>query len=123
MSDTLTTDVLVVGSSPARGGAALATLGFDHIVVTKYRWTANTPRAHLTNRRMMEIFRDLGIEDDVLAQSTPQHLLGDMVFCTSLAGEHPVREADYTLASPSFNCDIPADGPGADRDRACCVVG
>src|ERR1700754_4507447 len=119
VSENLTTDVLVIGSGPAGGGAALAlaTLGVDHIVVTKYRWTANTPRAHLTNQRTMEIFRDLGIEDDVPAQGTPHHLMGDTVFCTSLAGDeigrvrtfctHPAREADYALASPSPNCDIP----------------
>ncbi|GAA1185251.1 FAD-dependent oxidoreductase [Pseudonocardia alaniniphila] len=119
MSETLQTDVLVIGSGPAGGGAALAlaTLGVDHMVVTKYRWTANTPRAHITNQRTMEIFRDLGIEDDVLAQGTPHDLMGDTVFCTSLAGDeigrvrtwgtHPAREADYTLASPSPNCDIP----------------
>jgi 2,4-dichlorophenol 6-monooxygenase len=119
VSETLQTDVLVIGSGPAGGGAALAlaTLGVDHMVVTKYRWTANTPRAHITNQRTMEIFRDLGIEDDVLAQGTPHELMGDTVFCTSLAGDeigrvrtwgtHPAREADYTLASPSPNCDIP----------------
>lgn len=115
----LDTDVLVIGSGPAGAGAALAlaTLGVDHLVITKYRWTANTPRAHITNQRTVEIFRDLGIEDDVLAQGTEHKLMGDTVFCTSLAGEeigrvrtwgtHPAREADYTLASPSPNCDIP----------------
>jgi 2,4-dichlorophenol 6-monooxygenase len=115
----LETDVLVIGSGPAGGGAALAlaTLGVEHMVVTKYRWTANTPRAHITNQRTMEIFRDLGIEDDVLAQGTPHELMGDTVFCTSLAGDeigrvrtwgtHPARQADYTLASPTPNCDIP----------------
>ena len=119
MSENLTTDVLVIGSGPAGGGAALAlaTLGVEHIVVTKYRWTANTPRAHLTNQRTMEILRDLGIEDDVLAQATAHDLLGNTVFCTSLAGDeigrvrtwftHPAREADYVLASPSPNGDIP----------------
>ena len=41
------TDVLVVGSGPAGGAAALslATLGVPNIMITKYRWTANTPRA------------------------------------------------------------------------------
>jgi 2,4-dichlorophenol 6-monooxygenase len=117
--ENLETDVLIIGSGPAGGGAALAlaTYGVDHMVITKYRWTANTPRAHITNQRTMEIFRDLGIEPDVAAQATPHELMGETVFCTSLAGDeigrvrtwgtHPAREADYTLASPSQNCDIP----------------
>ncbi|SES32673.1 FAD-dependent oxidoreductase [Actinokineospora terrae] len=116
---TLTTDVLVIGSGPAGASAALflAGHGVDHIVITKYRWTANTPRAHITNQRTVEILRDLGIEDDVRAQGTPQDLMGDTVFCTSLTGDeigrvrtwgtHPARRADYTLASPSSNCDLP----------------
>ena len=61
--------------------------------------------------------RDLGIEDDILANGTPQRLMGDTVFCTSLAGDeigrvrtwgtHPQRQADYTLASPTEPCDLP----------------
>ena len=119
MSEHLTTDVLVIGSGPAGASAALflATLGVDHIVITKYRWTANTPRAHITNQRTVEIMRDLGIEHDILANGTPQRLMGDTVFCTSLAGDeigrvrtwgtHPARQADYTLASPTEPCDLP----------------
>jgi 2,4-dichlorophenol 6-monooxygenase len=113
------TDVLIVGSGPAGGAAALAlaTLGVPNIMITKYRWTANTPRAHITNQRAMEIFRDFGIEDQVLADATPHELVGDTVFCTSIAGEeigrirtwgtHPAREADYQLASPCLIVDIP----------------
>ena len=113
------TDVLIVGSGPAGGAAALclSTLGIGNIMITKYRWTANTPRAHITNQRTMEIFRDLGVEGQVLADATPHELIGDTVFCTSIAGEeigrirtwgtHPAREADYQLASPSLTCDIP----------------
>lgn len=113
------TDVLVVGSGPAGAGAALmlSTLGIPNVMITKYRWTANTPRAHITNQRAMEVFRDLGIEDQVLADATPHHLVGDTVFCTSIAGEEigrirtwgtsPEREADYQLASPSLVVDIP----------------
>lgn len=113
------TDVLVVGSGPAGSSAALflSTLGVSNIMITKYRWTANTPRAHITNQRTMEIFRDVGIEDQVLAEATPHEMIGDTVFCTSLAGDeigrimtwgtHPARHADYELASPSLNCDIP----------------
>ncbi|MDN5917315.1 MAG: FAD-dependent monooxygenase [Pseudonocardia sp.] len=115
----ITTDVLVIGSGPAGASAALflATYGVDHMVITKYRWTANTPRAHITNQRTVEILRDMGIEKDVLAQGVPSSLMGDTVFCSSLAGDevgrvrtwgtHPARRADYTLASPSDNCDLP----------------
>lgn len=117
--DIVDTDVLIVGSGPAGASAALflSTLGIPNIMITKYRWTANTPRAHITNQRTMEIFRDVGIEDQVLAEATPHEMIGDTVFCTSLAGEeigriltwgnHPARHADYELASPSLNCDIP----------------
>ncbi|MGW3032920.1 FAD-dependent oxidoreductase [Streptomyces sp. NPDC001178] len=113
------TDVLIVGSGPAGASAALflSTLGIDNIVITKYRWTANTPRAHITNQRAMEIFRDMGIEDQVLADATAHELVGDTVFCTSIAGEEigrihtwgtrPDREADYRLASPCLTVDIP----------------
>lgn len=113
------TDVLIVGSGPAGASAALAlsTLGVKNMMITKYRWTANTPRAHITNQRTMEFFRDMGIEDQVKADATPHDMIGDTVFCTSIAGEelgriltwgtHPARHADYVLASPTLNCDIP----------------
>jgi len=115
----VTTDVVVVGSGPAGAGAALflSTLGIPNIMITKYRWTANTPRAHITNQRAMEVFRDVGIEGQVLADATPHELMGDTVFCTSIAGEeigriltwgtHPARQADYRLASPCLPVDIP----------------
>lgn len=116
---TVETDVLVVGSGPAGSAAALAlsSLGIPNIMITKYRWTANTPRAHITNQRSMEIFRDLGIVDQVEADATPHELVGDTVFCTSIAGEEigrirtwgtrPDREGDYRLASPCLTVDIP----------------
>ncbi|HEY3597604.1 MAG TPA: FAD-dependent monooxygenase [Paraburkholderia sp.] len=113
------TDVLIVGSGPAGSAAALmlSTYGIANIVVTKYRWLADTPRAHFTNQRTMEILRDLGVEKEAMALATPQELLGDTVFCTSLAGEelgrirtwgtHPLRRADHALGGPSSCCDLP----------------
>lgn len=118
-SSVVETDVLIVGSGPAGSAAALllSTLGVPNMMITKYRWTANTPRAHITNQRAMEIFRDMDIEDQVLADATEHRLVGDTVFCTSIAGEEigrihtwgtsAAREADYQLASPSLIVDIP----------------
>ncbi|GAA4366988.1 FAD-dependent oxidoreductase [Paeniglutamicibacter cryotolerans] len=115
----VTTEVLIVGSGPAGSAAALflSTQGIENIMITKYRWTANTPRAHITNQRTMEILRDAGIEDQVLAEATPHELMGDTVYCESMSGEEigrrptwgtrPDRRADYELASPSLPCDIP----------------
>ena len=119
MTSRIETDVLIIGSGPAGGTAALAlsTYGVECLVLTKYRSTANSPRAHITNQGAMEVFRDLGIEAEVVRDGTPQALMGNNVFCESLAGEelgrlktwgtHPSRLAEYTLASPTSMCDIP----------------
>src|SRR3984893_12782230 len=115
----LETDVLVVGSGPAgaTSAALLGLYGVRHMLITKYGWLADTPRAHITNQRAMEVLRDLDLEDAAVAQATPQQLMANNVFCDSIAGEelgrlyswgnHPARKADYELASPTSICDLP----------------
>ena len=113
------TDVLIVGSGPAGSSMAalLSTYGVDNVLVTKYRWLANTPRAHITNQRTMEVMRDLGLEEQCMLYATGQKYMGDNVFCTSLAGEelgrmhswgkHPQSRARHRLASPTEMNDLP----------------
>jgi 2,4-dichlorophenol 6-monooxygenase len=113
------TDVLIVGSGPAgvASAALLSSYGVQNVMIEKYSWLANMPRAHITNQRTMEVLRELGVEDEVYQDAVPQELMGNNVFCTSLAGEeigrlltwgnHPNRRADYELASPSKMVDIP----------------
>ncbi|MFD3456471.1 FAD-dependent oxidoreductase [Streptomyces sp. NPDC058691] len=117
--ESVETDVLIVGSGPAGATAALAlsTYGIPNVVVTRYNRLSATPRAHITNQRTMEVLRDLGVEQEVIAKATPQPLMDNTVFCTSLAGEElgrlrswgndPLVQAAHELASPTRMCDMP----------------
>ena len=112
-------DVLVVGAGPMGAAAtlALATYGVRVHTVTRWNWLANGPRAHITNQRTVEVFRDLGIEQEAAQYAMPWELMGDMVFATSLAGEELARmricgtgedrRSEYLQASPCTNLDLP----------------
>lgn len=116
---TIETDVLVVGAGPAGLTATglLARHKVATIAITKYNGTAHSPRAHITNQRTVEVFRDLGIEDKLAAVAMPQHLMGTQVYATSFAGQEICRmmtwgagtdrRADYERASPSGMCNAP----------------
>lgn len=113
------TDVLIVGSGPSGSTAALAlsTYGIHNVLVTRHRWLANSPRAHITNQRTFEVLRDLGIEDEAKALATPLKSAGNTVFCTSLAGEELARihsfgsgsafYENYVSSSPCEMGDLP----------------
>lgn len=117
----ITTDVLVIGTGPAGSAtsALLSSYGIETMVVNRYRWLANTPRAHITNQRTMEVLRDLGkdVEAEAYLHATEQDLMGENVFCESLAGEeigrmkswgkHPLSRAEHQLSSPSHMNDLP----------------
>ena len=115
------TDVMIVGTGPAGGAMAalLSSYGVENFLINRYRWLANTPRAHITNQRCMEVLRDLGkeVEGEAYQQATEQDLMGENVFCVSLAGEelgrmrswgkHPLSRAEHYLSSPCHMNDLP----------------
>jgi len=112
------TDVLIVGTGPtgATLALALANYGVRAHMVSRWNWLADTPRAHITNQRTMEIFRDLGISDEIARYATPWEAMGDMPFAESLAGRELVRlrawgtgddrVGDYIKASPCGMADV-----------------
>ncbi len=120
MSD-ITTDVLVIGTGPAGAATAalLSSYGIENMAINRYRWLANTPRAHITNQRTMEVLRDLGrdVENEAYMFATHQDLMGENVFCESLAGEeigrmtawgnNPLSQAEHKLSSPTQMNDLP----------------
>jgi len=120
MSD-IETEVLIIGTGPA--GSAMAALlssqGIANMAINRQRWLANTPRAHITNQRTMEVLRDLGreVEDEAYLFAAHQDLMGENIFCESLAGEeigrmkswgnHPLSKAEHLMSSPTAMNDLP----------------
>ena len=118
MSKQYDTDVLVVGTGPAGStlGLALASYGLKVQLFTQFNWLANSPRAHITNQRAMEVLRDLGIEEQVKEIATPWAEMGESLITTSLVGEEIARmsawgtgderHGDYVEGSPCPLVDL-----------------
>jgi 2,4-dichlorophenol 6-monooxygenase len=95
----------------------LSRYGVGHLLVERHRGTAHTPRAHIINQRTVEILRHLGISDRFHAVATPQHLMANNLWVTTLAGREVARSetwgtsaeraADYRAASPEPMANCP----------------
>lgn len=112
------TDVFVVGTGPMGATTALllATYGTRVTMISRYRWLANSPRAHITNQRAAEVFRDAGIEEELKRYAMPWDMMAYTGFVSSLSGDEFARidswgcgerRGDYAAASPSEPMDLP----------------
>src|SRR3954453_282055 len=130
---TTETDVLIIGAGPAGLSSALflSQYGVKNVLLERYRWLAHTPRSHITSQRAVEILRDMGLEDEVVQKATPQELMGNQVFCTTLAGAElaplrtwgvhrgapPPAHGGPRARDPVAHLPPSADGRGADPPR------
>lgn len=80
--------ILIVGggASGLSSSIMLSDLGVDHILVERHPATSHAPKAHILNQRTMEIFRQMGIADDVLATGSSGEYLQHATWRTSLGG-------------------------------------
>lgn len=120
-STTVETEVLVVGAglTGATAGVLLARQGIDTLVISRSRWVADSPRAHIMNQRTMEVLRALGLEKAANAAATPGNQMANHVMATAVNGPEfgrmwtfgndPARQGEYGLASPTRGCDLPQD--------------
>jgi 2-polyprenyl-6-methoxyphenol hydroxylase-like FAD-dependent oxidoreductase len=112
--------VLIVGGGPT--GLALSLLlsraGVRSLLVERHPGTTDHPRAHVVATRTMELFRDWGAADAVIAEALPLDSAGKIVWSTSLAGEEigcidltgdPTRLAARLEASPIFTVSCAQD--------------
>jgi 2,4-dichlorophenol 6-monooxygenase len=81
--------VLIVGGGGCGLSASifLSNHGVDHLLVERHTVTSTIPKAHYLNQRTMEVFRQHGLDADVVEQAAPVELFGKLRWLTTLAGE------------------------------------
>lgn len=117
----LETEVLIVGAgmTGATAGVLLARHGVRTMMISRNRWVADSPRAHIVNQRTMEVMRSIGLDDACYQQATPGEMIANLVMMTSMSGQEfgrswswggdPARRGEYLTASPGLMCDLPQD--------------
>jgi len=112
------TEVLVVGAglTGATASILLARHGIQTMMVSRGRWVADSPRAHIVNQRTMEVMRSIDLEERCMAAAAPGELMANHTMMTAVNGvefgrlwtwgNDPTRAGEYAF-SPGRGCDLP----------------
>ncbi|MES5482491.1 FAD-dependent monooxygenase [Bradyrhizobium sp. INPA03-11B] len=113
----LETPVLIVGAGPVGLTAAIALSqhGIRSVLVERHPSTSIAPKARGINARTMEMYRQMGIEDDIRAVGMPARYGKMILWAESLAGREINRlepgrgSAASRTMSPAGNCGCSQD--------------
>ena len=81
--------VIIVGGGPVglTCSILLSIRGIPNILYERHASTSIHPKACGINQRTMEVFRTMGVEEDIYAQATPSEVAGRTAWYTSLGDE------------------------------------
>lgn len=112
--------VAVVGAGPSGLAAAMLLIrqGVDVTIYERRPGTSTLPCAHVVNCRTTEIFRELGVFDQLAAAAAPADRMGHVTWSESLAGVRygrlpyqgdAAQHAERLAASPARTINIGQD--------------
>jgi 2-polyprenyl-6-methoxyphenol hydroxylase-like FAD-dependent oxidoreductase len=108
--------VLIVGGGPVglMSSICLSRAGVRSLLVERHPGTAVLPKARSINARTMEMFRQLGFEDEVRAAGMAPRFSNMIMWAESLAGAEikrvvPGSAAQNLAFSPTRNCGCAQD--------------
>ena len=83
--------VLIVGGGGAGLTASmlLARQGVEHLLISSRPGTSDLPKAHVLNKRAMEILEDCGVAEAIAERSTPAEQMAATAYYAGLAGDDP----------------------------------
>lgn len=111
------TDVLIVGAGPVglTTSIALSQHGVSHVVVERHPSTSVAPKARGINARTMEMYRQMGVEDDIRAAGMPARFGGMILWAESLAGKE-INRLTPGRATPAGQAVSPVANCGCSQD-------
>lgn len=115
--------VLIVGAGGCglTASIGLSELGVGSLVVERRARTGTLPKARYINQRTMEVFRQYGLEEAMIARAMPLEHIQRIRWCTTLGGDGPLDRrtfhsvdsfgggslSDYARHSPCKSCLYP----------------